>query len=161
MPVLRVWEADQVIVFKRSMASGYAGVQNPLFFRENSSMLFGDAKQSVDAILQALPGQAQDAPAQPVRQRTTVELTGHPCGRAARCRTRAARPRAPGAAGVRDLRPGPSPLRCATSGRCGRRRCRAPAGRSRPHGPAVSRQRPLGGLVNRWVTASYSHSWPV
>ncbi|MFB8752592.1 Re/Si-specific NAD(P)(+) transhydrogenase subunit beta [Streptomyces parvulus] len=54
MPVLRVWEAEQVVVFKRSMASGYAGVQNPLFFRENSSMLFGDAKQSVEEILQAL-----------------------------------------------------------------------------------------------------------
>lgn len=55
MPVLRVWEAEQVVVFKRSMASGYAGVQNPLFFRENSSMLFGDAKQSVEDILRALP----------------------------------------------------------------------------------------------------------
>ncbi|MFJ5229293.1 Re/Si-specific NAD(P)(+) transhydrogenase subunit beta [Kitasatospora sp. NPDC088391] len=54
MPVLKVWEAEQVVVFKRSMASGYAGVQNPLFFRENSSMLFGDAKQSVEEILQAL-----------------------------------------------------------------------------------------------------------
>ncbi|MFB6770133.1 Re/Si-specific NAD(P)(+) transhydrogenase subunit beta [Streptomyces sp. NPDC056337] len=54
MPVLRVWEAENVIVFKRSMASGYAGVQNPLFFRENSSMLFGDAKQSVEEILRAL-----------------------------------------------------------------------------------------------------------
>ncbi|GGN86477.1 NAD(P) transhydrogenase subunit beta [Streptomyces albiflavescens] len=54
MPVLRVWEAENVIVFKRSMASGYAGVQNPLFFRENSSMLFGDAKQSVEDILRAL-----------------------------------------------------------------------------------------------------------
>ncbi|PYC80268.1 NAD(P)(+) transhydrogenase (Re/Si-specific) subunit beta [Streptomyces tateyamensis] len=54
MPVLKVWEAEQVVVFKRSMASGYAGVQNPLFFRENSSMLFGDAKQTVEAILAAL-----------------------------------------------------------------------------------------------------------
>jgi NAD(P) transhydrogenase subunit beta len=54
MPVLRVWEAEQVVVFKRSMASGYAGVQNPLFFRENSSMLFGDAKQSVEEILRTL-----------------------------------------------------------------------------------------------------------
>ena len=51
MPVLRVWEAGQVIVFKRSMATGYAGVQNPLFFKENSSMLFGDAKDSVLDIL--------------------------------------------------------------------------------------------------------------
>jgi NAD(P) transhydrogenase subunit beta len=54
MPVLRVWEAENVIVFKRSMASGYAGVQNPLFFRENAAMLFGDAKQKVEDILRAL-----------------------------------------------------------------------------------------------------------
>ncbi|KAF2413172.1 NAD(P) transhydrogenase subunit beta [Microbacterium sp. B35-04] len=51
MPVLRVWEAQNVIVFKRSMASGYAGVQNPLFYRENTQMLFGDAKEKVDEIL--------------------------------------------------------------------------------------------------------------
>jgi NAD(P) transhydrogenase subunit beta len=57
MPVLHVWEAGQVIVFKRSMASGYAGVQNPLFFRENSAMLFGDAKDRVQDIVQALPAQ--------------------------------------------------------------------------------------------------------
>jgi NAD(P) transhydrogenase subunit beta len=54
MPVLRVWEAKHVIVFKRSMAVGYAGVQNPLFFRENSQMLFGDAKQRVEEIVRAL-----------------------------------------------------------------------------------------------------------
>ncbi|GAB1692183.1 Re/Si-specific NAD(P)(+) transhydrogenase subunit beta [Krasilnikovia sp. M28-CT-15] len=54
MPVLKVWDADDVIVFKRSMASGYAGVQNPLFFRENSAMLFGDAKERVEDILRAL-----------------------------------------------------------------------------------------------------------
>ena len=54
MPVLHVWEAANVIVFKRSMAAGYAGVQNPLFFRENTAMLFGDAKTQVDAILAAL-----------------------------------------------------------------------------------------------------------
>ncbi|MDP7724541.1 Re/Si-specific NAD(P)(+) transhydrogenase subunit beta [Mycobacterium sp. TY814] len=54
MPVLTVWEADNVIVFKRSMASGYAGVQNPLFFRENTAMLFGDARDRVEAILAAL-----------------------------------------------------------------------------------------------------------
>ncbi|TDP31082.1 Re/Si-specific NAD(P)(+) transhydrogenase subunit beta [Nocardia ignorata] len=54
MPVLTVWEADNVVVFKRSMASGYAGVQNPLFFRENSAMLFGDAKDRVDDIVKAL-----------------------------------------------------------------------------------------------------------
>ena len=51
MPVLKVWEAGQVVVFKRSMATGYAGVQNPLFFKENSTMLFGDAKDSVEQIL--------------------------------------------------------------------------------------------------------------
>ncbi len=55
MPVLKVWEARKVIVFKRSMAAGYAGVQNPLFFKENTSMLFGDAKASVEAIVAALP----------------------------------------------------------------------------------------------------------
>jgi proton-translocating NAD(P)+ transhydrogenase subunit beta len=54
MPVLRVWEANDVIIFKRSMAVGYAGVQNPLFFRENSAMLFGDAKDRVEDILRAL-----------------------------------------------------------------------------------------------------------
>lgn len=53
MPVLRVWEAENVIVFKRSMAAGYAGVQNPLFFRDNSQMLFGDAKTRVEDILRA------------------------------------------------------------------------------------------------------------
>lgn len=54
MPVLEVWKAQNVIVFKRSMNTGYAGVQNPLFFKENTHMLFGDAKDSVDAILRAL-----------------------------------------------------------------------------------------------------------
>lgn len=54
MPVLTVWNANHVIVFKRSMASGYAGVQNPLFFRDNTQMLFGDAKDRVDAINAAL-----------------------------------------------------------------------------------------------------------
>lgn len=54
MPVLRVWEADNVVVFKRSMAAGYAGVQNPLFFRDNAQMLFGDAKERVEDILREL-----------------------------------------------------------------------------------------------------------
>ncbi|WP_413283299.1 Re/Si-specific NAD(P)(+) transhydrogenase subunit beta [Vibrio sp. MA40-2] len=54
MPVLEVWHAQNVIVFKRSMNTGYAGVQNPLFFKENTQMLFGDAKDSVDAISKAL-----------------------------------------------------------------------------------------------------------
>lgn len=54
MPVLHVWEASNVIVFKRSMSSGYAGVQNPLFFRDNALMLFGDAKDRVEDIIKAL-----------------------------------------------------------------------------------------------------------
>ena len=54
MPVLQVWNAKDVVVFKRSMASGYAGVQNPLFFRDNTQMLFGDAKERVSDILGAL-----------------------------------------------------------------------------------------------------------
>ena len=54
MPVLEVWKAQNVIVFKRSMNTGYAGVQNPLFFKENTQMLFGDAKASVENILKAL-----------------------------------------------------------------------------------------------------------
>ena len=54
MPVLEVWHAKTTVVFKRSMASGYAGVDNPLFFKDKTRMLFGDAKQSVDAILAAL-----------------------------------------------------------------------------------------------------------
>ncbi len=54
MPVLEVWNAKNVVVFKRSMNTGYAGVQNPLFFKENTSMLFGDAKESVENIFKAL-----------------------------------------------------------------------------------------------------------
>jgi len=54
MPVLQVWNAHDVIVFKRSMATGYAGVQNPLFYRENSQMLFGDAKEKVEEMLRIL-----------------------------------------------------------------------------------------------------------
>ena len=54
MPVLEVWQGKTTIVLKRSMATGYAGVQNPLFFKENTRMLFGDAKDSLDAVLQAL-----------------------------------------------------------------------------------------------------------
>jgi NAD(P) transhydrogenase subunit beta len=55
MPVLEVWKAKRCVVMKRSMASGYAGVANPLFFKENSRMLFGDAKDSVQEILKNLP----------------------------------------------------------------------------------------------------------
>lgn len=51
MPVLEVWKAHNVVVFKRSMNVGYAGVQNPLFFKENTSMCFGDAKKSVEEVV--------------------------------------------------------------------------------------------------------------
>jgi NAD(P) transhydrogenase subunit beta len=51
MPVIKVWKAEQVIIMKRSMSAGYAGVENPLFYKPNAQMLYGDAKQSVDKIL--------------------------------------------------------------------------------------------------------------
>ena len=54
MPVLECWKGKTTIVLKRSMATGYAGVQNPLFFKENTRMLFGDAKDSLDAVFKAL-----------------------------------------------------------------------------------------------------------
>jgi H+-translocating NAD(P) transhydrogenase subunit beta len=54
MPVLEVWKGETTIVLKRGMAAGYAGVENPLFFKENTRMLFGDAKKSLDAVLKAL-----------------------------------------------------------------------------------------------------------
>ncbi|MDF3126290.1 Re/Si-specific NAD(P)(+) transhydrogenase subunit beta [Rheinheimera sp. 1928-s] len=54
MPVLEVWKAHNVIVFKRSMNTGYSGVSNPLFYKDNTQMCFGDAKATVDAILKAL-----------------------------------------------------------------------------------------------------------
>lgn len=54
MPVLEVWKAKNVVILKRSMRTGYAGVQNPLFFKENSHMCFGDAKETCEQILQAL-----------------------------------------------------------------------------------------------------------
>ena len=57
MPVLHVWEAAACIVFKRGKGAGYAGVENPLFFKPKTRMLYGDAKKTVDAILGALQGQ--------------------------------------------------------------------------------------------------------
>jgi len=54
MPVLEVWKARTSIVMKRSMASGYAGVDNPLFYKENNRMLFGDAKKMLDEVLISL-----------------------------------------------------------------------------------------------------------
>ncbi len=55
MPVLECWKSKTTIVLKRSMASGYAGVDNPLFFKENTRMLFGDAKDSLEAVFKSLP----------------------------------------------------------------------------------------------------------
>jgi NAD(P) transhydrogenase subunit beta len=54
MPVLEVWKAKTTVVLKRGMAAGYAGVENPLFFLENTRMLFGDAKKSMDGLVTAL-----------------------------------------------------------------------------------------------------------
>jgi NAD(P) transhydrogenase subunit beta len=56
MPVLEVWSAANCVVMKRGLATGYAGVDNPLFYKDNTQMLFGDAKQNVDAILRSLQG---------------------------------------------------------------------------------------------------------
>ncbi len=58
MPVLQVWKSKTVVVFKRSMNTGYAGVENPLFFYENTKMFLGDAKDSVQAMVSALMGKA-------------------------------------------------------------------------------------------------------
>ena len=54
MPVLQVWKAKQVIISKRGQGRGYSGIENPLFFKENSRMLYGDAKASIDALLSKL-----------------------------------------------------------------------------------------------------------
>ncbi len=59
MPVLEVWKSQNVIVLKRSLSAGYAGVANPLFFKENTSMLFGDARTNVNAVLSHLTQSAQ------------------------------------------------------------------------------------------------------
>lgn len=54
MPVLEPWNGETTIILKRSMATGYAGVENPLFYKDNSRMLFGDAKDSIDNLVKAL-----------------------------------------------------------------------------------------------------------
>ena len=54
MPVLEVWKARRAVMMKRSRRTGYAGVDNPLFYEPNTRMLFGDAKDSMDAIVSAL-----------------------------------------------------------------------------------------------------------
>ena len=67
MPVLEVWKGKTTIVLKRSMATGYAGVENPLFFKENTRMLFGDAKKSLEALLAALRAGAEARRSPPER----------------------------------------------------------------------------------------------
>ncbi len=62
MPVLEVWNAKAVVVLKRSMASGYAGIENPLFFRPNTRMLFGDAGTNIDALLAELQSESAGVP---------------------------------------------------------------------------------------------------
>jgi NAD(P) transhydrogenase subunit beta len=54
MPVLQPWNGKNTIVLKRGMASGYAGVENPLFYKDNTRMLFGDAKESLEALFKLL-----------------------------------------------------------------------------------------------------------
>jgi NAD(P) transhydrogenase subunit beta len=63
MPVLEVWKAHNVVVLKRSLSPGYAGVANPLFYKENTQMLYGDARANVTAILSNLATAEAAAPA--------------------------------------------------------------------------------------------------
>ena len=76
MPVLRVWDAKRAVVFKRGMAAGYAGVDNPLFFHEHAEMLFGDAAASADALVRAVeainPENTQPAPTKPTPEPAAV-----------------------------------------------------------------------------------------
>ncbi|MGF1479432.1 MAG: NAD(P)(+) transhydrogenase (Re/Si-specific) subunit beta [Cyanophyceae cyanobacterium] len=64
MPVMEVWKAANVIVLKRSLGSGYSGVANPLFYKENTQMLFGDAKENVNAVLSSLQSSSNGSAAQ-------------------------------------------------------------------------------------------------
>jgi NAD(P) transhydrogenase subunit beta len=62
MPVIRCWQSKQVVMMKRSLGIGYAGVANPLMFRDNTLMLLGDAKGNLDAIRTALDGADECVP---------------------------------------------------------------------------------------------------
>jgi NAD(P) transhydrogenase subunit beta len=75
MPVLEVWKAKQVVVMKRSLASGYAGVENPLFFKDNTEMLFGDAKKNVDSILTQLRAMEESNTTQKILVKSTAKLS--------------------------------------------------------------------------------------
>jgi NAD(P) transhydrogenase subunit beta len=61
MPVMEVWKSDTVVVVKRSLSVGYAGVENPLFYRDNTLMFFGDAKANINAVLAQLSAKAPAA----------------------------------------------------------------------------------------------------
>ena len=60
MPVLHAWKSKHTVVMKRGMGSGYADVPNPMFYKSNNKMLFGDAKQSCDALLAAVKSMAEE-----------------------------------------------------------------------------------------------------
>ena len=60
MPVLEVWKAKQVFISKRGQGRGYSGIENPLFFKENSRMVYGDAKKSLDTILQKVQARSEN-----------------------------------------------------------------------------------------------------